>query len=69
MQSGTVFGYASMIDGMCEKLEEELGEKVMTTVATGGLAKDLIKSCKREIKYNGDLIHYGLKVLYEKNKK
>ncbi len=69
MQSGTVFGFAAMIDGVCEKLEEELGEKVMTTVATGGLAKDLIKSCKRDIVYNGDLVLYGLKVLYEKNKK
>lgn len=69
MQSGTVFGYAAMLDGLCEKLEEELGERVMTTVATGGLAKDLIKSCKREIIYNGELILYGLKVLYEKNKK
>ena len=69
MQSGTVFGYASMIDGLCEKFEEELGEKVASTVATGGLAKDLIKSCKRKITYNGELILYGLKVLYEKNKK
>ncbi|MEE1010604.1 MAG: type III pantothenate kinase [Acutalibacteraceae bacterium] len=69
MQSGTVFGYAAMIDGLCEKLEEELGEKVISTVATGGLAKDLIKSCKRDIIYNGELIHYGLKVLYEKNNK
>ncbi len=69
MQSGTVFGYAAMIDGLCEKLEEELGDEVKSTVATGGLAKDLIKSCKRDIIYNGDLIHYGLKVLYEKNKK
>ena len=69
MQSGTVFGYAAMLDGLCEKLEEELGEKVMSTVATGGLAKDLVKSCKREITYNGQLILYGLKVLYEKNRK
>ena len=69
MQSGTVFGYAAMLDGLCEKLEEELGDKVMTTVATGGLAKDLVKSCKREITYNGHLILYGLKVLYEKNRK
>ena len=69
MQSGTVFGYAAMLDGLCEKLEEELGDKVMTTVATGGLAKDLVKSCKRDITYNGQLILYGLKVLYEKNRK
>ena len=67
MQSGTVFGFAAMLDGLCEKLEDELGEKVETTVATGGLAKDLVKSCKRDIVYNGDLILYGLKVLYEKN--
>ena len=69
MQSGTVFGYASMIDGLCEKLEAELGDKVMTTVATGGLAKDLIKSCRREIIFNRELTLYGLKVLYEKNRK
>lgn len=69
MQSGTVFGYAAMIDGLCEKLEEELGDKVKTTVATGGLARDLVKSCKREIIYNGELVLYGLKVLFEKNRK
>lgn len=69
MQSGTVFGFAAMIDGLCEKLEEELGDKVMTTVATGGLAKDIIKSCKRDIIYNGELILQGLQVLYEKNHK
>ncbi len=67
MQSGTVFGYAAMIDGLCEKLEEELGEKVKSTVATGGLARDLVKSCKRDIIYNGELVLYGLKVLFEKN--
>jgi type III pantothenate kinase len=69
MQSGTVFGYAAMIDGLCEKLEVELGEEVKTTVATGGLARDLVKSCKRDIVYNGELVLYGLKVLFEKNKK
>lgn len=69
MQSGTVFGYAAMIDGLCEKLEEELGDTVKTTVATGGLARDLVKSCKRDIIFNGELVLYGLKVLFEKNKK
>ena len=69
MQSGTVFGFAAMIDGLCEKLEAELGQGKMSAVATGGLAKDLIKSCKREIAFNGELILYGLKVLYERNNK
>lgn len=69
MQAGTVFGFAAMIDGLCEKLEAELGEGKMSAVATGGLAKDLIKSCKREIAFNGELVLHGLKVLYDKNRK
>ncbi len=69
MQAGTVFGFAAMIDGLCEKLEAELGEGKMNAVATGGLAKDLIKSCKREIAFNGELVLHGLKVLYDKNRK
>ena len=36
MQSGTVFGFASMIDGLCEKLEEELGA-VLFVRSKGGL--------------------------------
>ncbi len=69
MQSGVVFGAAAMIDGMCAKLEEELGVPVASTVATGGLSKDIIKSCKRDIIYNGELILHGLKVIFEKNQK
>lgn len=69
MQSGTVFGFAAMVDGLCNKFEKELGQGEVFTVATGGLAQDLVKSCTRKIEYNGELILYGLKVLYEKNKK
>lgn len=68
MQSGIVFGNAAMIDGLCEKLEEELGTPVRTAVATGGLSKDLVKSCKRDIICNGELILHGLKVIFDKNK-
>ncbi len=67
MQSGIVFGNAAMLDGLCEKLEAELGEKVKTTVATGGLAQDLVKSCRRDIIYKGDLILHGLKIIFMKN--
>lgn len=67
MQSGIVFGNAAMLDGLCEKLEAELGAPVKTIVATGGLARDLIKSCRRDIIYNGELILHGLKVIFDKN--
>ena len=69
MQAGTVFGFAAMIDGLCNKLEGELNQGKMSAVATGGLARDLIKSCERDIVFNRELVLYGLKVLYEKNKK
>lgn len=67
MQSGTVFGFASMIDGLCDRFTDELGEGETFIVATGGLAEDLVKSCRRKIEYNAQLILYGLKVIYEKN--
>ena len=68
MQSGTVFGFAGMVDALCDRFEKELDQGECSVVATGGLAKDLIKSCNRNIIYNRELILYGLKVLYDKNK-
>ncbi|MCR5485351.1 MAG: type III pantothenate kinase [Clostridiales bacterium] len=67
MRSGTVFGTASMLDGMCQKIEKELGEKIKTIVATGGLSSDIIKSCENEITADPVLILEGLKIIYEKN--
>lgn len=66
MQSGLVLGTASMIDGLLDKITQELGE-VPTVVATGGLSKDIITHCKSNILYNENLLLDGLKVIYEKN--
>ena len=67
MQSGIVFGAASMIDGMIARFEEELGMKA-TVVATGGLASQIIPHCQTEITHDPNLILNGLRVLYEKNR-
>lgn len=45
MQSGALYGNASCIDGMADRIEEELGQKA-TVVATGGLARKSW-SCRR----------------------
>ena len=66
MQSGLVYGTAAMLDGLLEKIEEELGE-TPTVVATGGLSKDIIAHCKRNIIYNENLLLDGLRAIYEKN--
>ena len=42
MQSGLIFGYVSMVEGMVERFRKELGPK-MKVVATGGLAEIIAK--------------------------
>jgi len=66
MKSGIIFGAASMLDGVIERVEEELGEKA-TVIATGGLSKCIIEHCKREIIYDNDLLIKGLWQIYCKN--
>ncbi|MCC8139403.1 MAG: type III pantothenate kinase [Lachnospiraceae bacterium] len=66
MKSGVFYGNVALIDGMLDRMEEELGEK-LTVVATGGLARTLIPYCKREIILDDALLLKGLKIIYEKN--
>ena len=66
MASGTVFGTASMIDGMSNRVEEELGYPAKTVV-TGGLAAEIIPHCRREIIYDPALLLEGLRLIYLKN--
>lgn len=68
MQSGAVYGNASMMDGMIDRIEKELGEKT-TVLATGGLARFLIPHCTHKIEYDENMMLKGLQILYNKNKK
>ena len=67
MQSGLIYGQASMFDGMIDRIEDELGEKA-TIVATGGLARPVLVHCKHEVIIDDDLLIKGLMVIYKKNK-
>lgn len=67
MRSGIMFGNVSMMDGIIERIEAELGEKA-TVIATGGLAKFVTPLCKHEIIYDDALLLKGLLILYNKNK-
>lgn len=66
MQSGMILGTAAMLDGLIDRIEEELGEKV-TAIATGGLSTIIVPHCKREFIYSDNLILEGLRIIYEKN--
>ncbi len=67
MKSGVLYSNAGAIDGIIERIEEELGQKV-TVVATGGLAKKIVPYCKKKVILDEDLLLKGLLVIYEKNK-
>ncbi len=68
MDSGMIYGAASMIDGMIERFQEELGTQ-LTVIATGGLSKKVIPYCKHKVIHDGDLLLKGLRTLYYKNAK
>ncbi len=67
IKSGTLLGNAAMLDGLSDALENELGKPFKTLVATGGLSKDIIPLCKKEIILNKTLILEGLYEIYYKN--
>ena len=67
MKSGVLYSNAGAIDGIVERIEEELGQEA-TVVATGGLAKKIVPFCKKKVILDEDLLLKGLLVIYEKNK-
>ena len=68
MRSGMMYGTAAMIDGVIQRMEEELGHK-STLIATGGMAQFIAPLCKHDIILEKDLLLKGLNIIYKKNKK
>ena len=66
MRNGIMYGNAAMIDGLIDRVEEELGEKC-TLVATGGMTRFITPLCSHEITYIPDLLLRGLLILYRQN--
>ena len=66
MRSGIVFGNASMVDGMIDRIFEELGS-TPPVFATGGLASVITPYCKHKITYDEHLVLKGLNIIYKKN--
>lgn len=66
MRSGLVFGNASMIDGMIDRMSEEI-DGTPTIIATGGLAKSIVTYCRHDIIINDELLLIGLQIIYDKN--
>ena len=67
MKSGMLYSNAAALDGIIDRIEEELGEKT-TVIATGGLAKKIVPHCRKEIILDEELLLKGLMLIYRKNK-
>jgi len=67
MQSGIVFGYVGLVEGMVARLKQELGEK-SRVVATGGYADLIAKETAVIDEVNPNLTLIGLRLIYLMNK-
>lgn len=65
LQSGVIYGAAAMLDGLCDRMEQELGYPCRV-VATGGLAGMVVKNCRRNVELSDTLLLDGLKIIYDK---
>jgi type III pantothenate kinase len=66
MQSGIVYGYAGLVDGLCARLKKELGYPCRV-VATGGLARLIAPQTEAIEEVDDDLTLTGLRIIYERN--
>lgn len=68
MQSGVIFGAASQVDGMIERILDEIKNPNVAVIATGGLSSLIVPLCKHNIERKENLTLNGLLEIYNKNK-
>lgn len=70
LQSGTIYGFAGQVDGLVERITDELAqsyEKAPIVIATGGLAPLMIGVSETIDEHEPDLTLIGLRLIHEKN--
>ncbi len=66
VKSGVIYGNAALVDGMIDRIYDEVGE-CLPVYATGGLSSIIIPHCKHKITLDEQLVLKGLNILYKKN--
>ncbi|MBI4898611.1 MAG: type III pantothenate kinase [Actinobacteria bacterium] len=66
IQSGVIYGFASQIDGIVERLRDELGDETQV-IATGGLSAHIVPFCETVELIDDMLTLVGLHLIYQRN--
>jgi type III pantothenate kinase len=66
LQSGLLYGFAGQVDGLVERITDELGEKPVV-LATGGLSHLMFRVCRSLDHHEPDLTLIGLRLVFERN--
>lgn len=66
MQSGIVYGYAALVDGLCARLKKELAFS-FRVIATGTLASLIAPQTEAIERVDDDLTLTGLRIIFERN--
>jgi type III pantothenate kinase len=66
IQSGIMFGTAALVDGLIERVANEL-EGQIKTVATGGHATVVLENCRRVDHFDPTLTLTGLRLIFDRN--
>ena len=67
LQSGAIYGFAGQVDGLVDRIVEELGTSVKAVIATGGLAGIVVPESETITHHEPDLTLIGLRLMYERN--
>jgi type III pantothenate kinase len=67
LRSGLVYGFAGQVDGIVERIRDELGDEGTRVVATGGLAELIVPHSRTVEKIDPFLTLEGLRLVWELN--
>jgi len=65
MQSGAIYGQASLVNGLCSRIEEEIG--AATIIVTGGFGPVVFPYLGRPAHHEPWLTLHGLRLLFDRN--
>jgi len=68
MQSGIIFGYVGLVDGIVNRINRETGVN-HRVIATGGMAEIIAEVSETIEKVDEDLTMEGLRLIYNRNRK